>query len=170
MFFPKLEKDLDHLPQVGGAFGSSTTSRRRIWIVYDKSEEDLDHLRQVGGGFGSSTTSRRRIGSSTTSRRRTSQHPSKGSYPRRLLGPHQRRHTFTKRPPRPDGASILVRRARALEGHESSKLPGSAHLFVPPSWSGRLGHWKGTSFPSYLAQPTFLCLHLGRAGPGIGRA
>jgi hypothetical protein len=49
------------LRQVRGGFGSSTTSRRRIWIVYDKSEEDLDRLQQVGGGFGSSTTSRRRI-------------------------------------------------------------------------------------------------------------
>jgi hypothetical protein len=37
-------------------------------------------------------------------------------------------------------------------------------LFVPPSWSGGSGHWKGMSPPSYPAQPTFLRLHLDRAG------
>jgi hypothetical protein len=42
---------LDRLRQVGGGFGSSTTSQRRIWIIYDKSEEDLDRLLQVGGGL-----------------------------------------------------------------------------------------------------------------------
>jgi hypothetical protein len=84
-------------------------------------EEDLDRLLQVGGEFGSSATSRRR----------TSQHPSKGSCPRQLLGLQQRRHTFTKRPPRLDGTSILVGQARALEWHESSKLPSLAHLFAP---------------------------------------
>jgi hypothetical protein len=78
MFFAKLEEDFDRLPQVEGGFGSSTTSRRRIWIVYHKSEEDLDRLLQVGGGFGLSPTSRRSTG----------QHPSKGSRPRRLLGLH----------------------------------------------------------------------------------
>jgi hypothetical protein len=107
------------LPQVGEGFGSSTTSRRSIWMVYDKSEENLDRLLQVGGGFGLSTSSRRS----------TNQHLSNGSHPRRLLELHQQRRTFTKRPPRPDGASILVRRARVSEGHESSKLPGSAHPF-----------------------------------------
>jgi hypothetical protein len=49
------------LPRVGGGFGSSMTSQRRIWIIYDKSEEDLDRLLQVGGGFGLSMISRRRI-------------------------------------------------------------------------------------------------------------
>jgi hypothetical protein len=34
---------------------SSTTSRRRIWIVYDKSKENLDRLQQVEGEFGWST-------------------------------------------------------------------------------------------------------------------
>jgi hypothetical protein len=77
---PNLEEDLDRLFKIRdkGATARrglpvldydsdsneedpSTTSRRRIWIIYDKSEEDLDHLGQVGGGFGSSTTSRRRI-------------------------------------------------------------------------------------------------------------
>jgi hypothetical protein len=61
-------------------------------------------------------------------------------------------------------------RARVLEGHESSKLPGSAHLPVPPIWSGEPGYWKGMSPPSYPAQPAFLRLQLGRAGPSIGRA
>jgi hypothetical protein len=117
-FFAKSKADLDRLRQV---------------------EEDLDHLLQVGGVFGSSTTSQRR----------TSQHPLKGSRPRRLLRLHQQCHTFTKQPSRPDGASILVGWARALEGHESLKLPSSAHLFAPPSWSGGPGHWKGTSPPSY---------------------
>jgi hypothetical protein len=55
--YHKSKEDLNCLRQVGGRFGSSTTSRRRIWIIYDKLEEDLDRLRQVGGGFGSSTTS-----------------------------------------------------------------------------------------------------------------
>jgi hypothetical protein len=64
-------------------------------MVYDKSKENLDRLLQVGGGFGSSTSSRRR----------------------------------TSQPPRPDGASILVERARASEGHESCKLPDPAHPF-----------------------------------------
>jgi hypothetical protein len=67
-------------------------------------------------------------------------------------------------------ASILVRRARVSEGHKSSKLPGSAHLSTPPTWSGGPGHWKGMSPPSYAAQPTFLCFQLGQAGLGIGRA
>jgi hypothetical protein len=135
-------------------------SWRRIWIVYYKSKEYLDRLLQVGGIFGSSTTSQRR----------TSQHPSKGSHPGRLLRFHQRRTTLIKWPPRPDGASILVGRARALEGHKSSKLPSSVHPFAPPFWLGGPRHWKGTSPPSYPAQPTLLRLHLGRAGPSIGRA
>jgi hypothetical protein len=37
----------------------------------------------------------------------------------------------------------LVGRARALEGHESSKLPGSAYLSVFSTRSGGPGHWKG---------------------------
>jgi hypothetical protein len=49
--FFESEEDLDHLPQVGGGFGSSTISRRRIWIVYHKSKEDLDCLPQVRGGL-----------------------------------------------------------------------------------------------------------------------
>jgi hypothetical protein len=48
VLYHKLEKDLDHLRQVEGAFGWSTTSQRRIWIAYYKSEEDLDCLLQVG--------------------------------------------------------------------------------------------------------------------------
>jgi hypothetical protein len=107
------------LPQVEEGCGSSTTSQRSIWMVYDKSEEHLDRLLQVGGEFGSSTSNRRRA----------SQHLSNGFDPRRLLGLHQQRHTFTKRPPRLDGASILVGRARASEEHKSSKLPDSAHPF-----------------------------------------
>jgi hypothetical protein len=42
--FSESEEDLNRLPQVRGGFGSSTTSRRRTWIVYHKSEEDLDRL------------------------------------------------------------------------------------------------------------------------------
>jgi hypothetical protein len=38
--FSKLEEDLDRLPQVERGFGSSTTSRRRIRIIYHKLEED----------------------------------------------------------------------------------------------------------------------------------
>jgi hypothetical protein len=49
-----------------------------------------------------------------------------------------------------------------LKGHESSKLPGLAHLSTPPTWSGEPEHWKGTSPPRYPAQPTFLRLQLGR--------
>jgi hypothetical protein len=49
----KSEEDLDRLQQVGGGFGSTTTSRRRIWIIYYKSDEDLDHLLQVGEGLAS---------------------------------------------------------------------------------------------------------------------
>jgi hypothetical protein len=67
-------------------------------------------------------------------------------------------------------ASILIGRAQALEGHESSKLPGSAHLSAPSTWSGRPRHWKGTSPASYLAQPTFLGFQLGQSGSGTGRA
>jgi hypothetical protein len=40
LHYYKSEEDLDRLRQVRGGFGSSTTSRRRIWIVYYKSEED----------------------------------------------------------------------------------------------------------------------------------
>jgi hypothetical protein len=64
----------------------------------------------------------------------------------------------------------MIGRARALEGHESSKLPNSAHLFASLTWSGGPGYWKGSSPPTYLAQPTSLCFHLGQVGPGIGRA
>jgi hypothetical protein len=67
-------------------------------------------------------------------------------------------------------ASNFVKRARALEGHDSSKLPRSAQLSAFPTWSGGSGRWKGTSPPSYLAQPTFLHLQLGRVGSGIGWA
>jgi hypothetical protein len=57
-----------------------------------------------------------------------------------------------------------------LEGYESSKLTGLAHLSTPPSWLGGPRHWKGTSPPSYPDQPTFLRLQLSRASLGIGRA
>jgi hypothetical protein len=67
------------LLQVGGGFGSSMTSRRKIWIAYDKSEEDMERLLQVGGGYGSLPTNQRR----------TSQHPLKGSRSPQLLGLHQ---------------------------------------------------------------------------------
>jgi hypothetical protein len=53
VLYHKSEKDLDRLQQVEGAFGSSTTSRRRIWIAYYKLEVDLDHLLQVGEGLAS---------------------------------------------------------------------------------------------------------------------
>jgi hypothetical protein len=114
---------LDHLPQVGGGFGSSTTSWRRIWIVYHKSKEDLDCLLQAEG---------------------------------RLASIHQRALV-------PDDYSNFINDALPLSnGHQG--------LIAPPTWSGRPGHWKGTSPPRYPAQPTFLRLQLGRAGPGIGRA
>jgi hypothetical protein len=149
------------------------TNLKCIWMVHDKLEENLDRLLQVGGGFGSSTSSRRR----------TNQHLSNGSHPRRILRLYQQRHTFTKRLPRPDDNSIMVGQARALEGHESSKLPGSAHPFstlllvgraraseghessklhgsanlsLPTTRLGEPGHRKGTSPPSYPAQPTLL--------------
>jgi hypothetical protein len=156
-------------------------------MVYDKLEENLDRLLQVGGGFGSSTLSWRR----------TSQHLLNGSHPRQLLGLHQQCHTFTKRPPRPDDASILVGRARASDGHESSKLPDLAHPFsslILVGWArasegyessklpssvhpfnalilvGRAKAWEGhesSKLPG-SAHP-FLRLHPGRAGLGIGR-
>jgi hypothetical protein len=44
VLYHKSEEDLDRLPQVGGEFPLSTTSRRRIWIAYHESEEDLDRL------------------------------------------------------------------------------------------------------------------------------
>jgi hypothetical protein len=50
LLYYKSEEDLDRLLQVGGGFGSSTTSWRRIWIAYYKSEEDLDRLLQIGEG------------------------------------------------------------------------------------------------------------------------
>jgi hypothetical protein len=40
VLYHKSEEDLDRLRQVGEGFGSPTTSRRRIWIVYYKSEKD----------------------------------------------------------------------------------------------------------------------------------
>jgi hypothetical protein len=249
------------LCQVGGGFGSSTTSRRRIWVIYDKSEEDLYRLPQVGGGFGSSTTSRSRIcivyykseedldhllqvGEGLAGIHRRAPVPAdysdfindviplpnghhgliappswsggpghrkgmspptypaqpnllglpplsggpghwKGtippSYPAQatFLCPHHGRAGQGIRRPRvlqatrlrpPFCPSILFGRARALEGHESSKLLSSAHLPRPTTWSGGPEHWKGTSPPSYPAQPTFLRFQPGRAGSGIGRA
>jgi hypothetical protein len=50
------------------------------------------------------------------------------------------------------------------------KLLGSTHLSSPTIWLGGPGHRKGTSPPSYPAQPTFLRLRLGWASLGIGRA
>jgi hypothetical protein len=92
-------------------------------------------------------------------------------HPRQLLGLHQQRHTFIKRLPWPDGASILVGQARASEGHESSKLPGSAHPFGVSILVGRARASEGLSPPNYPAQPTpFLRLHPSRASLGIGRA
>jgi hypothetical protein len=124
---------LDRLRQVGGGFGSSTTSQRRIWIIYDKSEEDLDRLLQVGGGLD------------------------------RLLQVGEGLASIHRRAPIPADYSDLI--------NDAIPLPNGHHgLMAPPSWSGGLGHWKGTSPPSYPAQPTFLCLHLGRAGSGTGRA
>jgi hypothetical protein len=117
VLYQEPEEDLDRLQQVGGGFGSSMTSRRRIWIIYDQSEEDLDHLLQVGEGLAN-----------------IHQRTAVLLHPPRLIGPHHQRHTFIKRPSWPVGASILVGRAKALEGHESSKLPGSTHLFAPQSW------------------------------------
>jgi hypothetical protein len=171
VLYHKSEEDLDHLRQVGGGFGSSITSRRRIWIVYDKSDEDLDRLPQVRGGFGSSMTSRRRIwivyykseedldrllqveeGLASIHRRApvpadysdfiNNAIPLPNGY-RGLMAPQSWSggpgHWKTTSPPsypaHPNffGASILVGRARALEGHESSKLPSSAHRFLPQS-------------------------------------
>jgi hypothetical protein len=64
----------------------------------------------------------------------------------------------------------LVGRALVSEGHESSKLSGSAHLSSTTTWSGGPGYRKGTSPLSYPAQPTFLYFQPSRAGSGIGRA
>jgi hypothetical protein len=66
--------------------------------------------------------------------------------------------------------SNLVGRAQALEGHESSKLPGVANLSVFLTRSGGPEHWKGTSPPRYPAQPISLRFQLGWAGSGIGWA
>jgi hypothetical protein len=112
---------------VGGGFGWSTTSWRRIWMVYHKLEEDLDHLLQVRGGFGSSTTSRRR----------TSRHPSKGSRLRWLLRLHQWCTTRIKRPPGLDGASNLVGQARASEGHGVLQATRRSPLFCAFNLVGR---------------------------------
>jgi hypothetical protein len=150
---------------------SSTTSRRRIWIVYDKSKEHLDGLRQVGGEFGLPTASRRRIWIIYFNSEKDQPASTEWFHPRQLLGLHQQRHTFIKRLPWPDGASILVGQARASEGHESSKLPGSAHPFGVSILVGRARASEGLSPPNYPAQPTpFLRLHPSRASLGIGRA
>jgi hypothetical protein len=67
-------------------------------------------------------------------------------------------------------ASTLVGRAKVLEGHESSKLPGSGHPFSTTTWSGGPGYRKGTSSLSYPTQPIFLCFQPSQAGSGIERA
>jgi hypothetical protein len=125
LHYYKLEEDLDRLRQVGERFGSSTTSRRMIWIAYYKSKEDLDRLLQVREGLAN-------------------------IYRRAPI------------PPPPDYSDLINNAIPLSNGHRG--------LMAPPSWLGGLGHWKGTSPPNYLAQPTFLQLNLGRAGQGIGRA
>jgi hypothetical protein len=132
-FFTKSKENLDHLPQVRDGFGSSTTSRRRIWIVYYKSEEDLDRLLQVGGRLASI-------------HRRAPISADYSDFINDTL-PLSNGHRSMMAPP------SLIRRARALEGHESSKLPGSAHLSVFSTRSGGLGHWMGTE-SSKLPDPS----------------
>jgi hypothetical protein len=125
------------------------TSWRRIWIIYYKSEKDLDHLLQVEGGLAS--IYRRApippdyldfindaLPYQTATGARWGLHLGRAGP---VIG-RARVLQATRLSP-PFGASILVGRARTLEGHEYSKLP---------------------------AQPTFLCLQLGWAGPGVGRA
>jgi hypothetical protein len=127
---------------------SSSSSRRRIWIIYDKSEKDLDCLLQVGGGFGSSTTSWRRIWITYYKSEEDLDH---------LLQVREGLANIHQRAPIPADYPDFINNAIPLpNGHRS--------LMAPPSWLGGPRHWKGMSPPSYPAQPTFLRLHLGRAG------
>jgi hypothetical protein len=126
----------------------------RSEVLYHKSEEDLDSLRQVRGGFGSSTTSQKRIW--------IAYYKSEEDLDR-LLQVKEGLANIHRRALDPADYSDFINKAILLpNGHHG--------LMVPPSWSGRPGHWKGMSPPSYPAQPTFLCLHLVWAGSGIGRA
>jgi hypothetical protein len=155
-FFLQSEEDWDRLPQVGGGFGSSTTSQRRIGIIYHKSEEDLwDHLPQVGGGFGSSTTSRRRIwivyhkseedldclpqvgGGLATFHRKAPVSADYSNFINHAL-PLSNGHQGLRAPPTWSGWP------RYQKGLESSKLPDSAHLSALQTWEGGPSHQKGT--------------------------
>jgi hypothetical protein len=133
---------------------SSSFSQRRICIIYYKSEDGFDRLLQVGGGFGSSTTSQRRIW--------IIYHKSVEDLDC-LLQVGGGLASIHRRAPVPADYSDFINDALPLSN-------GYRGLMPPPPWSGGSRHWKGTSPPSYPAQPTFLCLHLGRADPGIGRA
>jgi hypothetical protein len=114
---------LDRLLQVGGGFGSSTTSRRRIWIVYHKPEEDLDRLLQVGGG---PSTVHRRAPISADYWDFINNALPLSSGLQGLMAP-------------PTWSGRLGHR----KGTESSKLLGSAHPFAPSTWLGEPGYQKG---------------------------
>jgi hypothetical protein len=124
---------LGRLPQVGGGFGSFTTSRKRIWIVYHKLEEDLDRLSQDRGG------------PATVYRRA----PVFANYSDFIndAQPLSNGHQGPRAPPTWSGGP------GHRKGMESSKLPSSAHLSMLLTWSGRLGHRTGTE-SSKLPDPS----------------
>jgi hypothetical protein len=127
---------LDHLPlQVGGGLGSSTTtSRRRTWIVYHyKSEEDLDHPPQVRGGL-------------ATIHRRAPISADYSDFINDAL-PLSNGHQGLMTPPTWSGGP------GHRKGTESSKLPGSAHFSALSTWSGGLGH-RTSMVSSKLPDPS----------------
>jgi hypothetical protein len=173
---------LDRLPQVGGGFGSSTTSQRRTSQHPSKGSRPANYLDLMNDALPLSNSHRGLVAPPSWSG--GPEHwkgTSPPSYPTQLTflrlqlcwtgpGIGRARVLQATRFSPPFCASNLVGWARVLEGHESSKLPGLSYLSAPPSWSGGPGHWKGTSPSSYPVQPIFLCLQLGRVGTGIGRA
>jgi hypothetical protein len=119
---------------VGKGFRSSTTSWRRIWIIYHKSEEDLDvnhklekdldHLPQVRGG-------------QATLHRRAPVHAGYSDFIKDAL-PLSNGHQGLMALP------TWLRGPGHQKGTESFKLPGSAHFSALSTWSGGLGHQMGT--------------------------
>jgi hypothetical protein len=91
---------------------------------FSESEEDLDRLPQVGGGL-------------ATVHRRA---PVFADYSDFIndAPPLSNGHQGLRAPPTWSGGP------GHRKGKESSKLPGSAHLFALPTWSSGPGHWKGT--------------------------
>jgi hypothetical protein len=131
---------------------SSTTSQRRIWIIYNKSKEHLDGLRQDGGEFGSFITSQRRVW--------IVYFKSEKDQPASI--------EWFPSPPTYSNFSNNANLGRAGQGIRRALVLQATQLSLPflRLHLGRAGQAIGRALVLQATwhSPPFLCLHIGRAG------